>query len=106
MALVANSLPGDLERLAADPDPTVRLSACLAMRRTRDPGIAVFLDDADPRIVVEAARAAYDVPIEHARQELAGRLLEGPLTGPDGDAFTRPASAKARAPMPPGSPPS
>jgi quinoprotein glucose dehydrogenase len=93
MALVANSLPGDLERLAADPDPTVRLSACLAMRRTRDPGIAVFLDDADPRIVVEAASAAYDVPIEHARQELAGRLLEGPLTGPDGDAFTRRAIA-------------
>ena len=93
MALVANTLPDDLARLVADPDPAVRLSACLAMRRTRDTSIAICLDDTDPRIVLEAARAAYDVPIERARSALAGRLLEGPVTGPDGDAFTRRAIA-------------
>ena len=93
MALVEHAIPADLERLVADPDPTVRLSACLAMRRTRTSAIATYLDDADPRIVLEAARAAYDVPIEPARNELARRLLEGPVTGPDGDAFTRRAIA-------------
>lgn len=93
MALVANATHDDLAPLMTDPDPAVRLSACLAMRRTRDPAIAAFLDDPDPRIVVEASRAAYDVPIERARDELAGRLLEGPVTGPDGDAFTRRAIA-------------
>jgi quinoprotein glucose dehydrogenase len=93
MAMVANTLPDDLARLVTDPDPTVRLSACLATRRTRDRAIATCLDDADPRIVLEAARAAYDVPIERARNELARRLLDGPVTGPDGDAFTRRAIA-------------
>ncbi len=93
MALVANTLPDDLARLVADPDPAVRLAACLGMRRTRDTSIATCLDDTDPRIVLEAARAAYDVPIERARSELAGRLLEGPVTGLDGDAFARRAIA-------------
>jgi quinoprotein glucose dehydrogenase len=93
MALVANTLPDELARLVTDPDPAVRLAACLAMRRTRDRGIVACLDDADPRIVLEAARAAYDVPIERARNALAGRLLVGPVTGPDGDAFTRRAIA-------------
>ena len=93
MALVANTIHEDLERLVTDPDPAVRLAGCLAMRRTRDRGIVACLDDADPRIVLEAARAAYDVPIERARGELARRLLVGPVTGPDGDAFTRRAIA-------------
>jgi quinoprotein glucose dehydrogenase len=93
MALVANTLPDDLARLVTDPDPAVRLAACLGMRRTRDTSIATCLDDTDPRIVLEAARAAYDVPIERARSALAGRLLEGPVTGLDGDAFTRRAIA-------------
>jgi quinoprotein glucose dehydrogenase len=93
MALVANTVPDDLARFVTDPDPAVRLAACLAMRRTHDRAIATCLDDADPRIVVEAARAAYDVPIEQARSVLAGRLLNGPVTGPDGDAFTRRAIA-------------
>ena len=93
MALVANTIPDDLERLVTDPDPAVRLAGCLAMRRTRDRGIVACLDDADARIVLEAARAAYDVPIERARNALARRLLNGPVTGPDGDAFTRRAIA-------------
>ena len=38
----------------------VRLGVVLALRRLRDPRIARFLDDPDPRIVLETARAIYD----------------------------------------------
>lgn len=60
-----------LERLAHDPSPSVRMGALLAMRRRETPAIAVFLDDPDPRLVVEAARAIYDVPIRGALPALA-----------------------------------
>ena len=36
-----------------------------------DPGIARFLKDADPRLVLEAARAINDVPIDGAMPALA-----------------------------------
>ena len=80
-------------RLAAAEAAAVRLVACLAMRRHADPAIARFLADADPRIAVEAARAIHDVPIPAANAALAARLLDGPASGPVGDAFLRRALA-------------
>ncbi len=78
-----------LRQLAAEADPAVRLVACLAMRRRGDPAIAGLLDNADSRIVVEAARAIHDVPIPAATAALAARL-DGPLIdGSDGDAVLR-----------------
>ena len=49
-----------------DESPAVRMGVLLALRRLRDPEIARFLDDPDPRLVLEAARAIHDVPIEPA----------------------------------------
>ncbi|MBM3979865.1 MAG: c-type cytochrome [Planctomycetes bacterium] len=40
--------------------PAVRMGLVLAFRKTREPKIAEFLSDSDPRIVAEAARAIYD----------------------------------------------
>jgi quinoprotein glucose dehydrogenase len=56
---------------AKDQDRSVRLAALLAMRRLARPEIAGFLHDADPQLVLEAARAINDVPIEAAFPQLA-----------------------------------
>ncbi len=65
---------GDTDALLAaakDSSASVRLGACLALRRLMHPGIAQFLEDPDPRIVLEAARAIADLPIEAALPKLA-----------------------------------
>ncbi|MFO0907538.1 MAG: hypothetical protein U0794_04120 [Isosphaeraceae bacterium] len=59
---------------AGDPSPSVRLAVLLVERRMADPRVAEFLDDADPRLAAEAARAINDVPIEAAMPRLADRL--------------------------------
>ncbi len=56
----------------------VRLAAVVALRRLQDPGVARFLDDADPLVVTEAARAINDEGgILEALPALA-RVLERP----------------------------
>ena len=45
-----------LQEAADDASPRVRMGVLLAMRRLGDPEIGRFLKDADPRIVLEAAR--------------------------------------------------
>jgi quinoprotein glucose dehydrogenase len=82
-----------IRALAADANPAVRLVACLAMRRHGDAAIADLLADADPRIVLEAARAIHDVPIPTGTAALAARLDAPLVDGPDGDAFLRRAIA-------------
>jgi quinoprotein glucose dehydrogenase len=49
----------------------VRLGAVVALRRTRAASIVEFLKDEDPLVVLEAARAIYDVPIPEGTEELA-----------------------------------
>jgi quinoprotein glucose dehydrogenase len=51
------------------------MAVLLTLRRWESPEIAQFLDDSDPKIVGEAARAIYDVPIDGAMPALA-KLLE------------------------------
>jgi len=63
--------PSELDELAADPSADVRLGVLLVLRRERDPTIARFLLDADARLVLEAARAIHDLPIERALESLA-----------------------------------
>ncbi|MEZ6195086.1 MAG: HEAT repeat domain-containing protein [Planctomycetota bacterium] len=101
---------GDGDRLAAsavigDPSPAVRLVALLALRRLADGRVAAFLDDADPALVVEAARAIHDVPIPERYPDLAGRLATGARFGEPflrraisaHDLMSRPADAVALA---------
>ncbi|MAF67483.1 MAG: glucose dehydrogenase [Planctomycetes bacterium] len=71
---------------ADDDDPHARMSACLALRRRRDPALTLFLDDASALVSLEAARAINDVPIEQGRPALAGALLDGVTRRP---AFAR-----------------
>lgn len=66
-----------LVEAAADPDAAVRLACLLALRRGERPEVARFLTDAEPRLVLEAARAIYDVPIAAALPLLAALRFSG-----------------------------
>lgn len=73
-AVLALSRIGDLDAVAAkagDPDRAVRMAVLLVLRRAADVRVARFLADADPLLVVEAARAIHDVPIHAAYPTLA-----------------------------------
>jgi len=67
----------------------VRLVDCLAMRRCRDSQIARFLADGDPRIVLEAARAIHDLPMESLLPALAACATYQPPQGKVDDAHVR-----------------
>jgi len=60
-----------LGELAADPAVPIRMAACLAMRKLRDPRIAGFLNDPERPIRLEAARAINDIPMPALRPLLA-----------------------------------
>jgi quinoprotein glucose dehydrogenase len=51
--------------------PAARLGVLLALRRLGSTEVALFLNDSDPRVVVEAARAIHDEPIAAALPQLA-----------------------------------
>ncbi len=57
----------------------LRLVELLALRRLESPAIAKYLNDADPFLVQEAARAIYDKPISEAYPALA-ELIESDRT--------------------------
>ena len=56
---------------AKDSSAAVRMGVLLAMRRLARPEIAMFLYDSNPALILEAARAIYDLPIESAFTQLA-----------------------------------
>jgi quinoprotein glucose dehydrogenase len=62
---------------ARDDSAPVRLGALLALRRLGSPEVSEFLDDREPRLVLEATRAINDVPIHAALPKLAA-LIERP----------------------------
>jgi quinoprotein glucose dehydrogenase len=74
-----------LTALAEDGDLHARLAAVVALRRRASPAVAAFLADAEPLVVLEAARAISDEPIPAAYADL-GALL---ATAPDEDALLR-----------------
>src|SRR5213075_1992658 len=83
----------------SDPSPAVRMGVCLALRRLQRAEVAQFLNDADPQIVLEAARAIYDVPIPAALEDLArvasrnSRSNETPTENADLDHSLGPSAA-------------
>ena len=74
MALTLLNDPGALEAAARDSAPPVRMAALLAMRRLQKPEIAMFLYESRPQLVLEAARAIYDMPINGAMPQLAALI--------------------------------
>ena len=66
------------------------MAVLLAWRRLVGSGIAQFLSDKDPRLVVEAARAIHDLPIEDAMTQLAAVIDKSYAGNPeDHDALFR-----------------
>ena len=63
-----------LLELSRDEFPAVRLAVLLALRRMHDPAVQVFLEDPEPRIAAEAARAINDLPIDEAMPALVDRI--------------------------------
>jgi quinoprotein glucose dehydrogenase len=84
MALVGSGAKDAWMAAADDPSPAVRMGVLLALRRTEDPDVARFLNDADPPLAVEAARAINDVPIDAAMPKLAALVRRPGLTDPLG----------------------
>ncbi|MGB8853171.1 MAG: PVC-type heme-binding CxxCH protein [Pirellulales bacterium] len=68
--------------LTSHADATIRLAACLALRRLADPRIAACLDDTNNRVVLEATRAIHDLPIPAALAALAAKAANGPAAAP------------------------
>ena len=93
-ALASIAEPAQLAALASDPFPAVRLGALLALRQQADRAVARFLYDPDPRIVAEAARAVWDMPMRDewpALAALAARWVaqdgaQRPAEGDDSEA--------------------
>jgi quinoprotein glucose dehydrogenase len=79
MAMAGNFDHAALLEAAKHPSPAVRMAAALAMRRNGDQSISVFLNDNDPKIVLEAARAITDTTLTKAYPDLAA-VLERPAS--------------------------
>lgn len=65
---------------SADAPRAVRMGVLLALRRRAHPQVARFLSDDDPALVLEAARAIYDLPIEAALPQLAALIEVSPTS--------------------------
>lgn len=84
--VVALARLNDVDGLAAaakHESPSVRLGAALALRRLESPAVAAFLNDPDRSVVLEAARAIHDLPLEAALPQLA-TLADKPASGTKG----------------------
>jgi quinoprotein glucose dehydrogenase len=77
MGLVGCADDAALLSAASDESASVRMGVLLALRRHGSAEVARFLKDSDPLLVVEAARAINDAPINAAMEPLAA-LIEKP----------------------------
>ncbi len=66
----------ELSALATHVSPAVRLAAVVALRRVASDEVQRFLKDSDAAIVLEAARAIFDVPIAGGMEALAKLATE------------------------------
>lgn len=70
----------DLLAVAGDANDSVRMGVLLTLRKLQRNEISRFVTDANPKLVLEAARAISDVPINGAMENLA-RLITQPIAG-------------------------
>ncbi len=77
MGLLGAATDEELATLGDDDDASVRLATLLVYRRQGNPEISEFLNDPDPRLVLEAARAINDVPIEGSAEKLSKLKVDG-----------------------------
>ena len=63
-----------IAELSDHPSEHVRLAAVVALRKMENPHVARFLGDDNQLVVLEAARAINDVPLEPARSHLASLI--------------------------------
>jgi quinoprotein glucose dehydrogenase len=82
MALAGMNDPKVLDAAATDASSAVRVAALLVYRRQASPQVARFLDDADPSLVLEAARAVNDLTITPALPKLAALSAKPGLAEP------------------------
>ena len=78
MGLLGCGDKGTLLSATKDPSVAVRLAAVVVLRRQEDPRVAQFLGDAEPRVVLEAARAINDASIYASLPSLAA-LINKPI---------------------------
>jgi quinoprotein glucose dehydrogenase len=75
--MILQTYPPELLKHSYDDEsPAVRLGVVLALRRQKHPDIARFLNDSDPRVALEAARAINDEPITEALPQLAAFIAK------------------------------
>src|SRR5581483_4763694 len=83
MALVGIKDANALAKAASSESAAIRMAVLVTLRRMENRDVARFLQDSDPRLVLEAARAINDTPIPGAFADLAGLItrpgLEPPL---------------------------
>ncbi len=79
MGLLGTRSPGQIRDLGRDESVAVRLAAVVALRRLGSPYLEGFLEDPDPGVVLEAARAIHDLPVTEALPRLAS-LIHSPST--------------------------
>lgn len=90
---LAGCAPSDaIRKLKDHPSVDVRVGAVVALRRLQSAVVQDFIQDKDPRVAAEAARAIYDVPIAAAMPALAA-LCTSKIT--DNPAVARRALAAA-----------
>ena len=65
-----------LETAAKDSSKSVRLASLLAMRNLELPSVALFLNDSDALVALEAARAINDAAINAAQPQLAALITK------------------------------
>ena len=83
MGLVGCADAATLAARAKDGNVSIRNGAVIALRRLKSPLVAEFLADADQGVVLEVARAIYDVGIAEAMPALAGLLGDRRIKDPN-----------------------
>ena len=77
-ALSKLAIESELEELASNESPAVRIGAVVALRRMRSPALSIFLNDTDSLVLIETARAIHDdQSVSQALPALAQSLLDG-----------------------------